>query len=500
MAQIVLIIQNSRTEVARADDFFLYILDLELRYPTDMANLGEQVELPEGSSAWDGWVRLFHRPLTKFPWFPTGLLPLVLRLAKKFKREVEVKDTRQRPEEGFPELVSIDLRDYQREAVNAAVRAGRGVLDLPPRAGKTRAMVEIMRRIALPTIWTAPTDRIVTQTAEVIESLMGKNFCYQLAGSRGWEAAAQYCCVVTTAATAVRLPREFYQTRQMIAVDEWHHSAAATYREIFSRCDHIYFRFGMTGTFFRSGQDAMAMHALLSATIYKVTSLDLLKRGYLVPIRAVFVPVATPKLRGLGTTDFQAGHGRHGIHENQARNDLVAHCALATWQAGYKPIVLVGTKRQGRLLQDAISFWLPKTGRTEFRPVEFLSSDCERDRQGRIIESFERGAEVKILLGTSLLGEGVDLPSASALIYARGEQAEVTQTQGMYRIGTAVPGKTHAVLIDFADRHHKKLLQHAQSRLRVYYAEPTFTVEVLDDAKNFDAWLISGNKNRGAAL
>ena len=490
---LVFSVQNNRTEVVTSDDFFLSILDLELRYPTAMAGMVDAgIPMPEGTSAWDGWVRLFRRPRTRPPWFPTGLLPLVLRLARKFRRQVLVNDSRVRPEVGFPELVKIDLRDYQQDAVREAVRAGRGVLALPPRSGKTRMMVEIMRRIALPTIWIAPTDRIVTQTAEVINGLLGPRYCQHLIGSAEWNEAAKSMCVVATAATAVRLPGEFYQTRLMIAVDEWHHSAAASYQQIFNLCDHIYYRYGMTGTFFRSGGDAMGMHALLSTAVYTVTSADLLARGYLLPIRVVFLPVEGPRVRGAGQS-FQVGHGKLGIHEHEARNELVTHCALAAWRAGYKPIVLVGTKRQGRILRDLLAFWMPRRN-TEFSPVEFLNAEVPRDRQGKIIESFEAGAEVKILLGTSLLGEGVDLPSASALIYARGEHAEVSQTQNMYRIGTKVDGKNHAILIDFADRHHKKLLEHSKSRLGVYFREPTFNVEVLDRVDQFDGWLNSTKK------
>jgi superfamily II DNA or RNA helicase len=121
--------------------------------------------------------------------------------------------------------------------------------------------------------------------------------------------------------------------------------------------------------------------------------------------------------------------------------------------------------------------------------VEFLNAETPRPIQGEVIESFLEGREVKVLIGTSLLGEGVDLPSADALVYARGEKARVSLTQNAYRVGTATPGKTQALLVDFADRHNKHLMRHSLNRLEVYHAEDTFSVEVLQDPNGFLPWL-----------
>jgi superfamily II DNA or RNA helicase len=399
-----------------------------------------------------------------------------------------------RPQEGFPEFptdqqVIVD-RDYQLEAVAKSVKEGMGVLDMPPRSGKTRVMCEIHRQISLPTLWTAPTDRIVTQTAGVLEDFFGKNYAMQMVGLKDLEKAKKTKVIVCTTATAGKLPQEFYDTREMIVIDEWHHGAAKTYnQDIFSKCEHIFHRYGMTGTFFRSGEDAMAMHALLAKTIYKVESQFLLDRGYLVPTKVVFLPMPrNPMLRGVAKS-FVTGHGKYGIHEHQARNQLVAWAAVTLSRLGRKTLVLVGTKKQGYILKNhMMPFFDGKGAGQRFDPVEFVSTDKVRPVQGEILESYLNDQEVKILLGTSLLGEGVDLPNTDALVYARGEKAEVSLKQNAYRVCTAVPGKTNAVIVDFADRHHGKLLKHSHGRLNVYYNEATFDVEVLEDANRFADW------------
>lgn len=497
--EVQLEVGNTWTSILAADEFILSVLDYEASYPTPQAIALERANIagwppPGEAKRWDGWIRLLHRPKTMYPYFPTGLLPLITRTCGKFQYPVRVTDLRKRPREGLPEFPKVQLRDYQEAAVEAGLKLGRGVFDMPPRSGKTRTMLELTRRLGLPVIWIAPTDRIVQQTARVIEEHFGRNYVFHLVGSKKLDLAVKHQIVICTSATASHLPPELYATREVLVVDEWHHSAAKTYTaDIVPKCDHIFYRFGMTGTFFRSGKDAMAMHAILSNVIYKVTSDELLRRGFLVPTQVVFVPVPRhPRLRGAGT-QFSGGFGQAGIHEHKVRNQMVAQTALLLQQQGRKVLVLVGTKAQGRELTCMLNQFLPRPpSGAEFDSVEFLSTDRPREVQTRILDSFLSDQEVKVLMGTSLLGEGVDLPNVDALVYARGEKAEVSMTQNAYRVCTSVPGKAGALIVDFADRHHKRLLEHSEQRLKTYYHEPTFTVSVLYDWGLLSGWISAG--------
>lgn len=178
------------------------------------------------------------------------------------------------------------------------------------------------------------------------------------------------------------------------------------------------------------------------------------------------------------------------------RNQLAAHAALLLHQMGRKVLILVGTKVQGRELAHALFNYLPEAPSTcRFKAVEFLSTDRDRRLQTEIIDSFLANQEVKILLGTSLLGEGVDLPDVDALVYARGEKAEVSLTQNAYRVCTAIHGKRNAIIVDFADRHHRRLMEHSQERLAVYHNEPTFSVSILDDVAQLSPWTESLGQN-----
>lgn len=492
---LTFVIQNTWTQLYGADHFAIKFLSRELAYPTQVATSSYRqyrsgAPVDDQESNWDGWVRLLRLPKTKPPWMPSGLVPRAVRLCHKMKIPCQVDDRRQRPETGFPDFPEIPLREYQREGVERALKAGFGVLNWCPRAGKTRAAAEIVRRIGLPTLWIAPTDRIVDQTHRVLIEFFGENFAARVTGSTGWESERGKRVIVATAATATLLPVDFYQTREVIIVDEVHHAAAKSWQnDIFRKCDHIFFRIGLTGTFYRSGEDELNLHAFLSSTIHRVTSQELVGKDFLVPTRVAILPVKAKRLTGIPSKTFQSGHGKMGIHEHKGRTQLAAAAAVQLAGAGRKVLVLVGTKVQGRGIKHALDAFFPKPqGRTEFDPVEFVSTDVMRPKQRRMIEAFLGSDEVRVLIGTSLLGEGVDLPEADALVYARGEKARVSLAQSAYRVNTKSEGKRDAVIVDFADRHNAKLLRHSLERIEIYHREPTFTVEVIDDVRQIGEW------------
>jgi superfamily II DNA or RNA helicase len=513
---LTLEVHNTWISILNPHPYGLDLIDHETRYPTETAlALARGFRAPdqhpcsacqatglvngtfcEGcrgtglTSGWDGWIRLLHRTKTKPPYFPAGLLYRATNVLQANQVPFTVVDRRERPVEGFPEAADLQLRDYQVAAADLALKQGRGVLDMPPRSGKTRTMAEIVRRLGLKTIWMAPTDRIVQQTHEFLDGAVGPHYCHRQTGVAGWEVAANHNVVVCTASTAAMLPAEFYRSREVLVVDEIHHASAKSYGEIAKMCDHVYYRFGMTGTFFRSGPDLLALHGFLSDVIYRITSVELERRGHLVPTKVVFLPVLSGPLKGVPrSSTYQQGIGKLGIQEHEYRQQLAANCAAYLDKSGRRVLCLVATKRQGRDLAERIGPLIKKapTG-AQFKAVEFVSTDTERSTLNKILDSFINHQEVRVLIGTSLLGEGVDLPGADALVYARGEKAEVSLTQNAYRVCTAAEGKGAAVIVDFADRHHPKLLAHSQERLAVYYDEPIFSCEVLADPADFPGW------------
>lgn len=484
---MLLKIENNKTWVVDAEPYVLDLLTQTLKYPSEIAIAKDaHIELPEELDAWDGWVRMFHTPVTTDPWFLTGLLVYAINVLNQNGIPYQVEDCRIVPIDNLPEMVDIPLRDYQLQAAKIAGKYGRGILDMVPRSGKTRIACEIQRRLNRRTLWLAPTKEILKQTKRVMDSFFYKDYSYRLKGSKGVNEAMDYPVVLSTPNTAVKLDQKFFDTRDCVIVDEFHHAASNMYHKIFKCCDHIYYRFGLTGTFFRSGADEMALHALISNTLYKIDSGFLLSKGFLVPTHVCFLPVLGQLRCKPG--NYNTAHGKYGITEYQYRNQLIAQTSIVLRNTGRSVLILVDTKKQGNLLKKMVQSFLDKS---EYHNVEFVSSLTKENPLKQTLKSFIEKDGVDILIGTSVLGEGVDLPTADSLVYAAGKKAEVSLTQNAYRVGTACEGKTHAILVDFSDRHHKKLLKHSLDRVKLYYDDKAFDISVLDKAEDFARWLSS---------
>lgn len=487
-APIRMVVSNNFVNIAYLDPVAERILDRELKYQTILAYA--QTKHPDG---WDGKVSLLRKRGTGW-YFPSGLLSRACNHLKRMRFTVEVDDRRIRPALGQPVAERVvPLFDYQQEAVEAAVQTGRGVVDCPPRSGKTRLFTEIVRQLGMPCIWVAPTRQIVKQSVDTLKAFLGDspNIVYPLVGGNNLIEASQAHIVVCTTATAAQIGPEFFKTRQMLVVDEWHHAAAVSYRRLFQKCAHIYFRYGMTGTNFRSGYDGMAMEALLGDTIFKITSRELVDRGRLVPLDVVFVPTQFDRLRNVNSQDFIGGFGRFGAFEHLGRNHMISNIAARLVRHNRKVVILVRTKAQGHMIAALIEKLVSrKVPGAQYNPVEFVSTDKHRRHIEGAIDAFVSSDEVRILIGTSLIGEGTDLPVADALIYAAAGKSEVQLMQNAYRVCTMMDGKPkRALMIDFADRHHGMLMAQSLARLKVYWDEPIFYPRVMVRPSDIEAYL-----------
>lgn len=508
-ATVLLEVGNTRVLVREAPDFALWRLNDRLAFMSDAAReLG--MEQPRAAAIeeevdfhWDGMVRFLRRPKPRRdgscapPWFETGLLDRAMRALGELGLAVRVTDFRRAPDanEDVPLFWPKEpLFDYQEAAVSAGLRAGRGVIVAAPRAGKTRILLELIRRLGQPTLLIAPTDAIVEQT---VRAALAYGYpeadVVKLEGPVNWDRVKSARIWLCTAARVMTLEPEQARTRCVVVCDECHHftKGASWGRTLHKLFEHVFHWYGSTGTYFRSGCDDMALEAFLSGVVFEISSAELLGRGRLVPARVAFVPVTGCRV--------QRGQDlwRDGILLQPARNALVAACALHLAQAGRRVLVLVGQKAQGRSIAEMILAHAPAQ-KPPFGFAEFLyrgrggvgAKDAEFRR--RLIDAFLSGASPRVLLGTSLLGEGVDLPDADALVWARGGKAEVTLVQSFYRVVTSSPGKRDALIVDFGDKFHPTLLAASLERLRVVCDDPVFTPSVLPGPEHLAAWAAAG--------
>jgi superfamily II DNA or RNA helicase len=379
---------------------------------------------------------------------PSGLLPHVEALLSHFRQPFNIVDTRKPPEDQLP-LWSVTVnrpRPYQDDVHRQLTKHLVGVIDAPPRSGKTLMMCRAVDTFNCKTLIVCPSRAIVKQTYEVLKSFFGDDFVARIDGGvKKEERDISKQFVVATIASAIKLPQEFFDACDALAIDEFHHGAAESYHILNAKACNIYYRWCFTGTHFRTSDDRLAMEAICSNVLYSIPVPYLVQGGWLSPARMVMSVPETPWITAKGWDDIYD----QGIVNCESRNEDVRLIAQTYGLHNAVPtIVLVRRRAHADMLGEMITDSVVVKG-----GEDALTNDT--------IDGFRRG-EIPIIIGTTVIGEGVDLPNAGALVYASGGGAGVQQIQSYFRPLTG--GKAVAVIHDFKDRHHLTLSRHSDER------------------------------------
>lgn len=146
------------------------------------------------------------------------------------------------------------------------------------------------------------------------------------------------------------------------------------------------------------------------------------------------------------------------IPDQEYRNQLIVWCAAELARRGKRVLVLCTEVRHVEALTTAIPGAVGVDGR-----------DTPKGLVRKALDDLE-ARRVPCVVGTSVIGEGVDVPAADAMVYAAGNRSKVKVIQDVFRILTADGSKSHGVLIDFADDHDDRSCTRAAERLHYYRA------------------------------
>lgn len=392
------------------------------------------------------WATLLHKNV-----IPAGLTGHAQSLLEHYGWKVEVRDGREVPEDRIP-LWSVkkSWRPYQDWVHQEIVKRGVGVIDAPPRSGKTLMIVRAIDTFAHPSLVVAPSLAIVRQTYDEFCKVFGEGLVSRIDGTvEPAERDLSKLIVIATIASAIRLPQSFFDSRKLLAIDEFHHGAAESYHKLNALSRNIYYRLCFTGTHFRTNEDRLAMEAISSDVLYQIPVRYLVDEKFLAPPR--YVVTMTKDSPRLSTNNWAKVYGQ-GIVANEARNRTIAKIASTLGiDSNIPTIVLVRRREHAKILNRMI-------------PDSKAVMGGEDALTNKTINDFRAGL-VPVLIGTTVIGEGVDLPNAGALVYGSGGGATVQQIQSYFRPLTANPGKEMGIIYDFKDIHHPTLSRHSEERM-----------------------------------
>lgn len=428
------------------------------------------------NKTWNGFISLFdwHKGT-----FLSGLAPIVHKCLKDHSVPHDIIDERKTVDlKRAPiRLKGITPRDYQIESARAAVQRVRGILDMGTGAGKTEVACAVIQYLGLPTLFIVNKKTLLLQTKERFEKRLGISVSVYGAGTYEMGEVT----VASVQSLKKHLPRIKEQLNnyfQVVFVDECHNISNNSYLKVLKQCG-AYYRFGLSGTpLDRTDNANLYVIGALGPVIYKVSSSELIEDGILVKPKIFFLPVE--RYQGpMDAYQFQQSHVwkevySNGIVKNSWRNEIITQIVeklLTDWGRN-NALILIREIEHGKNLQEKFEQDLTII-------VPFIHGSTKKDEIEYQLNRFKQG-RVPILIASTILDEGIDLPNISSIVLACGGESTIRSIQRIGRGIRKTKGKEDVVIVDFIDSFHEILLRHSRKRMKTYQREKNFEIYDLE--------------------
>lgn len=429
------------------------LIESELRY--DSTSISDMNTIAQGALRPDGS-------------FLSGFVPLIVDRARKSNMRVEWKDDRTRPEVTIDPSFGPHLRDYQRDAVTAALSRGRGVIVAPTGAGKTVIASEIMRKVDTRWLFLAHRKELVEQT---------KASAKRFAGIEAGDLNSGARVVVTTFQTFYRrmIDGDFEPDIEKfggLIVDEAHVLPATTFLDSIMSVD-AYYRLGLTGTpYGRSDGRSLFVIGGCGPVIYQIAPTMLIDAGKLAKPRIQAVVCRQDyKMRFHQDQKSRGAEWRKAekilITESFTRNKLVMKLVAAS----KKPcMVFVAKRAHGDLLLKACHQMRIK--------AEWAHGGKNQTSRKLSIDRLGEG-DIEVLICSTIFDEGIDIPAVATVILAGGGKSAIKNVQRVGRGMRLAEGKDTVDVYDIHDVGCATLKNHSDARKKAFI-ECGYEVDVVE--------------------
>jgi superfamily II DNA or RNA helicase len=356
----------------------------------------------------------------------------------------------------------IELRPYQQAAALAWEQAGRrGVVVLPTGSGKTRVATAVLAASGARALCLVPTRALLQQWLSELARVHGGPIGCLGDGERRVEAIT-----VATFESAFRqmprLGREF----DLLVVDEVHHFGLGI-RDEALEMSVARQRLGLTAT---PPEDAALrrIDTLVGPVVHRQSVADL-AGTWLADFELVVVHLGLdPEERARYDADSRIfrevsrqfrsmyPHGTWQEFVSAASQSREGRNALAAWRRCRRMLGLTHAKRDavGKLLarhREARVLVFTADNDAAYaiareRLVMPITCDISRRERDRVLDAFRRG-ELRALVSSRVLNEGIDVPDADVAIVVGGAGGEREHVQRVGRLLRPAPGK-HAVVYE----------------------------------------------------
>lgn len=341
---------------------------------------------------------------------------------------------------------AIDLYDYQKAAVEAALEKRNGVLVMPCGAGKTQTALEIIARLGLKALWLTHTQDLLNQSLDRAKSVFDRGGYGKITGGK---VDIGDGLTFATVQTMSKLDLHQYRnTWGAIIVDESHKAVGSPtkvmqFYRVLSNLACRY-KFGVTATPKRADGLEQSMFALLGDIVYEVGRDAVAGNTCPVKVQEIetgYFPDLEIALAGDGTINYA------GLIQDMTSNKKRFNFILRTIEdlPENMPVLVLANRVE----------YLKQLDQAYTRKSKCLSgmgvSKAAKAERKNALKALNTG-EIDCLFATyQLAKEGLDVPKLRYVVFATPEKDPTTIQQAAGRVGRKAEGKAYGTVIDFVD-------------------------------------------------
>jgi len=418
---------------------------------------------------------------------PTGLVPSLTEYCSE--KGLPLKVTDKREFDVGRRLLSGEkppsLRKPQQEALDiitggrADVTKGLGLIRLATGVGKTALAQEIIRKFGLKSVFLVPSLPILKQTVKRFEEAYGKK---NVRAYGGGKKDMGYITVATYQSVYKADPADFDDIALVVA-DECHHVSADTFYDVMTvKLKNAVHRYGLTAFEERADNSTLLIESAVGPVIYQYDAPQAIEDGFLA--RPTFMIYDVFDTRGTWTK-YKTKDGKRTPMREEVSNrydgddDLIAY---RNWVLGNDKLNefvagmthgFVGDGQSVLILVDEIDHGDRLVEMIKGHGLDVGYAIGGGKDNERLQKEFN-ARKLKVLVGTSTLGEGADTIPVDVLINLQGGASKSKTLQANGRAlrnevdENGIAQKLTCLIIDFNFPTCKILARHSMLREKVH--------------------------------
>jgi superfamily II DNA or RNA helicase len=439
------------------------------------------------SGRWDGKSSFYS---FQDDTFPAGFVGAVVSDLKRLGFEVSLLRKKLKPPLG-PDLNAayldvnphgLDPRyDYQIEAVRQLERHGQIIARVATGGGKSMIARTAVRRMMRPTLFITTRGVLMHQMKEGFEEA---GFRVGVMGDGEWKPVnGVNVAMVQTLASRLSSEEHGDRTRKLLQLfefailEEAHEAGGRSYFDVMNACVNCHYRMALTATpFMRSdGESNMRLMAVSGQVAVKISEKMLIDRGILA--RPIFKFIKFEKDSSVKRFQSWQAAYLNGVVEHKGRNKAIISHALKACSKRMPTLILVQRKMHGEILKHELQAAGVK--------VQYIFGDHDQKERKQALSDLASG-EAQVVIGSTIMDVGVDVPSIGMIILAGAGKAEIGLRQ---RIGRGLrakkTGPNVCFVIDTVDTENTYLINHSKARRAIIESTPGFMENILPEGEDF---------------